>query len=142
MKLQSPIIIGSRLLPAIRVVDATVSIGYAEARTNDNRLAFRWHVDIGESIEGRNRAKHFTGADVNSGVGVMPSGAALQDGLCALLSFLSACGEAVNAGDSATDPDSNASLFPIGLGRWCAANYDELSLASYELEEAEGLITD
>lgn len=122
MVLNSPCIITSRLLPGIRIGDGTISIEYA-GHSPDGRQKYRWYIDI--------RAGKFTGDDLASGVG----GGSLQSGLESLLSFLGACGESYPDGE-------NAELFPPAVAAWAAQNSDELSLASMELEETDGVIVE
>lgn len=43
-------------------------------------------------------------------------------------------------GKAGEDEDSNANLFPKHVAEWCAANSDELSRLSCELEETKNAI--
>lgn len=121
MTLHPPFQISSRLLPAVRVGNDWISIefdGQSEGRTR-----YRFYIDFGN--------QGYTANDLRSGVG----GGSLQEGMCSLLSFLSACAESfMSKGD-------NCDLFPPHVAEWAFQNKDELSMLSCELEENQNLIT-
>jgi hypothetical protein len=129
MLLSDPIVITSRLLPGVKVGDATVSIDYG-GTTVDGRQQYLWYVDID--------GQEFEGDDLASGVG----GGSLQEGLSSLFSFLSAFAESVDYSARTGRDSENADLFPAGLADWASENSDELSMLSIELEETEGLIVE
>lgn len=122
METYSPFIISARLLPAVRVGDATVSVEPTRNRDRDGKPEWRWYVDFPDGRE-------FAGAEL---WGWGDAGEMLE----ALLSFLGACGESVSYHDRTGRVGESADLFPAELARWCADNSDALSLASLECEEA------
>lgn len=130
MLINYPCIITARLLPGIKVGDATISIEYGDW-TNDGRIGYRYYIDFSAGYE----IREYTGNDLSSGVG----GGSLQSGLESLLGFLGACGESVKYGDT-NDPDSNANLFPTAVAQWAAENSDDLAIACCELEETANAI--
>ena len=124
MKLNPPFEISPRLLPAVRVGSAFVSIEFA-GQTSDGRARYRYHIDTPDW--------EYTGDDLKSGVG----GGSLESGMESLLSFLSACGEAVAYSQRTGRESENADLFPPHVAQWCYQNSDELSLLQFEISEAE-----
>jgi len=119
LTLQSPVIITSRLLPGLQIGDGTISIEYAGG-TDDNRQRYRYYVDLRDGTE-------VIGDDLCSPVG----GGTLQDGLEALLGFLSAYAEMAE--------DWNQ-LGP--LGPWATENRDEFASIESYLQEHPGLIVE
>lgn len=136
MKLNSPFQISARLLPAVRIGDAWISIKFNGA-TNDGRARYRYFIDLPDGTE-------HSANDLQSGCG----GGSLQGGMESLLSFLGACAESVRYGTKydkfgdGTDDDSNADLFPATIAEWAYQNSDEISMLQCELEENKNLITD
>lgn len=133
MILQNPFIIGSRLLPAIKVGSGTLSlefVGYAESR-----MVFRWYLDLDDGRE-------FSEADLKSGV----QGSTTQRMFESLLGFLCAAAESlqyrVRKGLAEPDPDSNEGLFPPDVVAWADFNADELTAIQMELQEHPGLLKD
>jgi len=129
MRIASPCEITSRLLPGLRVADGTISIEYAGSDA-DGRTRYRWYLDI--------PAGEFSGDDLKSGC----QGGNLQSGLESLISFLSACGEALAYSDHSGHESENADLFPRYVAEWAAYNRDELSIAALELEEGGQIISE
>lgn len=123
MTLTGPFIISARLMPAVKIGDATISIEYLSI-TSENRTRYRYHIDMPD-------AKSFTGSDLKSGVG----GGSLQEGMCSLLSFLDACAESYPDGD-------NADLFPKRIAEWAQQNSDEIGMLRCEIEEQKDLINE
>ena len=123
--IQAPCMITARLLPGLRVADATISIQYGDP-TKDGRQGYWWWIDLDDGRE-------FSGSDLASGVG----GGSLQSGLESLLGFLSACGESFaydqRRGGNGMGGE-NSDLFPPEVAEWAAQNSDELGMAAIELE--------
>lgn len=117
-----PCIITSRLLPGVKIGDATLSIAVG-ARDNEGRTRYEWYLDLPGGRE-------FSGDDLRSGC----QGGDWLDGLTSLLGFLSACGESVAYGRRTGEPGDNADLFPPEVAEWCDANSDELAIVSCELD--------
>lgn len=136
MTLHPPFEISGRLLPAVRVGDATISIKF-DGQTRDGRTRYRWFIDA-PGVDA-------TGNDLCSGVG----GGSIQEGMASLLSFLSACGESYGYQQSHASPyagtefdgDGNAGLFPLDVAAWAYQKSDELSLLEWELSENPNLVT-
>lgn len=135
MTLHKPFLISSRLLPAVTVGEATISITYAERPGRDGRVRYQWFID-GLNLEA-------SGDDLQSGCG----GGSIQEGMQSLLSFLSACAESIRYGrqydaqGNITKDGEHADLFPAKVGEWAIQHSDELSMLALELEDNE-LITD
>ncbi len=128
MKLSPPFEISSRLLPAVRVGDGTISITYDKKPGDDGRVRYRYYIDA-PGIK-------FTGNDLQSGVG----GGTLQEGMASILSFLSAAAEAANPRYGRES--ENANLFPKKVNAWAYQNDDEIGMLSFALNENRNLITD
>jgi hypothetical protein len=127
MKLHNPFIIGPRLLPALRVGDAFLSLAawtradrahpsFSEAR----RDVCTFYLDIpGEP--GYDDA-------VRSGIAGFHSAVEAFD---AMLAFLVAAAESRNGSD-------NANLFPEYVMRWCRDSRDDIEVAGLELCDEQG----
>lgn len=113
LTLRHPFVIGSRLLPAVRVGGAEISIEYAGQ--SEGRAVYRHYIDL----PGSRRAAIVE--DIRSGVG----NATLRGGMSALLSFLYA---------AATQSDMHGE-FPGRVEEWARQNSDEISLVQMEIEE-------
>jgi hypothetical protein len=114
----STIIITPRLLGGLRVADAYISLDPLSHKPG----YWAWYIDLPDGSE-------HSGDDLRAPGSI---GGALES----LLGFLGACGESLRYGGDPTDPDSNASLFPRPVAEWAAANYDELGMLEFELQEA------
>jgi len=130
MTLNHPFKISSRLLPAVQVGDATISIEFSKRAGRDGRTRYNWYIDA-PGLEA-------TGDDLQSGC----QGGSIQEGMESLLTFLSACGEALNYSDRSGHESENADLFPRDVAEWAQANTDELSMLACELQENKELIQD
>lgn len=122
MELRAPLLISARLMPAVRIGTAWVSIE-AMHRDHEGRVVYRYAIDTPDlSHEGN---------DLHSGCGDNADAAGVRRAMATLLSFLGACAEADDRGD-------NADLFPANVKEWAEANADELALMQYELEPDDG----
>lgn len=124
MKLHSPFLISSRLLPALQIGGAWIQLEYSH--TVLNRDHYRHTIDLpsGES---------FSDSDLSGHGG-------LQEMFCSLLSFLDAAAESYRYHmdyDKAVEADSNATLFPREVVEWAYQNSDEISMTRLEIEESE-----
>lgn len=128
MKIRQPFIITSRLLPGIKIGEATISIEYAHV-TSDGRQAYRWFID-----NENGHRQDFQGDKLRSGVG----GGTLQEGLESLLGFLGAFADGIGYENRAGTESENSKLFPAGLADWATTNSDEISMLEYELQEQPG----
>jgi len=134
MTLQAPFLISSRLLPAVKVGDVTISINFCNSRTPDNRLKFRYFID-GPNLE-------YTADDIKSGCGDRYVPEALQQAMETLLAFLEHDGEVYRANMTRhTALDEDESSFPGNVQEWAYMNSDEIGSLRLELEERKGLIT-
>ena len=131
MRLNAPFQISSRLLPALKVGSAWISIQFS-GETSDGRARYEYFIDTPDF--------EHSARDLRSGVG----GGALQEGMKSLLSFLTAAAECYryNGNSYDPDPDSNCSLFPQNVVEWAYQNDSEISMLAYELREAGELLTD
>lgn len=124
MKIQSPAIITSRLLPGIRIGDTEISIEI-DGETGEGRTRYRYYIDA--------PLFKYSDTDLKSGCG----GGDELEGLESLLSFLGACGESYSYTERTGRESENANLFPAKVAAWAAENSDALGIASYELHERE-----
>lgn len=122
MKLSHPFMISSRLMAAVQCGEATISLGYSRRAGSEGRTRYEWYIDA-PGIEAH-------GDDLQSGC----QGGSIREGMESLLSFLSACGEALNYSDRTGHESENADLFPRDVAEWAAANSDELSMLALEVE--------
>ncbi len=129
MLLHSPFVIGSRLLPALRIGGAELSLEW-ERTSHDGRDVFRWTIDLDGA--------EYSAADLKSGC----QGCSTQQMFGTFLAFLSACGEGVNYQSRTGRESDNADLFPPSVAEWAAAHTDELSLLCCELEESSAALID
>lgn len=130
IKLSPPFAISARLLPAIQIGGAWISLEYSRRGTSDGRTRYQWAIDLPDGSE-------HTGDDLKSGCG----GGDLQGGFVSLLSFLAACGESVKFAQRTGREGENADLFPAPVAQWAADHTDDLMLVELEIEEsAEKLI--
>ncbi len=121
--------ITSRLLPGVRVGDATISIAWAKRAGSGGRSRYQYYID-GPGIE-------HEGDDLQSGAG----GGGLQEGMSSLLAFLGAAAEAYAASMRGRESD-NADLFPAAVNEWAYQNDSEIGSLQFELDENRELITD
>jgi len=125
MLLHNPVMISSRLMPAVKVGDATISVelsGY-----HGGRSVFTMYLDFADGTT-------FECSDLTS------PRESLQEALASYLSFLSASAEAYSYQMSTGRSSENIDLFPPHVTEWAYQNSDELSILSIELEENVGLI--
>lgn len=132
MQLTAPIIISSRLLPAIEIGGAIISIGYSNRPGDAHRTRYKYYIDL-PSSEDFPQGLEEEGEDLQTG-----SNHSLQSALESLLSFLSAAAESYRYCRfdwSKITEDDIASIFPRAIVEWAYQYSDELSMAAIELEE-------
>jgi hypothetical protein len=123
MKLSKPFLISSRLLPAVKIADCTISL---DPQTD------RYYFDMDGGME-------FSGDDFHSPA--CAKGKDVQHSMAALLGFVSAFAEGLNYESRNLDHKSeNSDLFPFGMREWATQNSDEISMLAYELEEGERVV--
>lgn len=126
MKLHSPFLISARLLPAVKVGDAYISIEIAGS-TSSGRTRYQYYIDT-PTFE-------HTDTDLKSGC----QGGSLESGMESLLAFLEAAAESYRyRGCVYTgDPDDNSSLFPQQVTEWAYQHSDKIGMLRLEIEESE-----
>lgn len=124
MILKSPVFITSRLLPGVKIGDATISIEYFN-RTQSDQQCYRYYIDLNGHEE--------VNEDLYSGA----DGGTLQEGLESLLGFLGAFAEAVAYEKCTGTEAENADLFSIEMADWVIENVDEISMLECMLQEKE-----
>lgn len=131
MILHEPFKISARLLPAVQIGDAWISIKFGR-ETPSGRIRYQYYIDT--------PAFEYEGDDLKSGVG----GGSLQSGMVSLLCFLGAAAESYRyLGCKYSDcPDENCSLFPQNVVEWAYQNSDEITSLEMDLEEKKDLITE
>lgn len=112
--------ISSRLLPAVDVAGATISISPTPRRGRDGKPEWNWFVDLPDGRE-------FSGAEL---WGFGDAGNMLET----LVSFLAACGESVAYSRRSGRDSENANLFEPALAEWCDSAAEELGMVGWELE--------
>lgn len=121
MTLHTPFQISARLLPALRIADAYISLEYA-GQNAEGRTIYRYFIDTP-------KFEH-EAADLKSGC----SGGTLQEGFASLLSFLGAAAESYQYGGQGGE---NSDLFPLNVVKWAYQHSDELAGLRFEIEETE-----
>jgi len=127
MKLNSPFLISSRLLPAVKIGEVTISIEPTNATDHHGKTKWRYYLD-GPSFEE-------SGSDL-AGWGNT------QEMMECLLSFLEAAAESYRYNGNAMKEDSNTDLFPENVCEWAYSNSDEIGMLRFELEENKELVED
>lgn len=126
MILHPPFIIGSRLLPCLKIGNCEVSLEYASV-TDEGRTRYRYYIDTEPG---------YTDDDLKSGC----QGGNLQEGFASLLSFLSACAEAGYYHQCTGRSSDNIDLFPNFICDWAMERKDEIDALGIELEQSKTLI--
>lgn len=124
LKLSAPFMISSRLLPAVCIGNATISIA-EHGRSADNRPRYRYWID-------RPNLPTYESADLSGGVGAPHN---VREGMESLISFLGACAESVAYGERSGRPGENADLFPPEIGAWAAEHADDLAMMECDIQE-------
>lgn len=131
MKLQKPFQISARLMPALRIGDAWLSLDLSGRQTSSGRDIYECWIDLPDGSE-----HEIT--DLRSGC----QGGSVLEGFSSLLSFLGAAAESVAYSRHSGKPGENADLFPAAVVAWADQHSDDLSMLVLELEETPDLITD
>lgn len=124
MYLKHPFFISSRLLPAVKVGEETLSIDFA-GDGGDRRVRYRVYVDFADGTE-------FVDESLRSGVG----GGTLRDGMSSYLAFLGAAAESYRSGTG-----ENADLFPPRVVEWAHQHDSEIEMVRFEIEETKDCLT-
>lgn len=127
MKLFHPFMISSRLLPSIKIVNATISI--EDINVDDQgKKVYKFYIDILNQ-------KAYESSDLRGSVCGNESGHPIQEVMESLLNFLSASAEAYSYPDS-----DNRDLFPEYIMEWAYQNKEEIEIAFLEMNEGPQLI--
>jgi hypothetical protein len=127
MILTEPFEISSRLLPALKIDGAYLSLEYVKSYAS-GRMVFRWYLDLPDG-------KSYSEADLRSGI----QGATYQQMFETLLGFLGAAADAYRYEMGGRESE-NADLFPPAVMEWAYQNADELGYLEYEIGETKGPI--
>jgi hypothetical protein len=125
MKLRDPFSIGSRLLPALKIGDAWLSlehVGYGQY----GKACYRWYIDLPDGSE-------HSAADL-CGHGTT------QAMFGTLLSFLGACGEGHSYQSRTGRESENADLFPSAVAEWAYQHSDEIDSLREEIESPDAVL--
>lgn len=125
--LREPFEISSRLMPAIKIAGATLSIDYYGTWTREGRMQWDVWIDLPDGSE-------YQITDMRSGVGGSP----LIEAFRSLLSFLSAAAESRNYRERTGREGENEDLFAGPIVDWASANSDEISMVECEIEGEAG----
>lgn len=123
LTLHSPMQISPRLLPAVQVAGAWISIEPAGVR--DDRIEWHWHIDAKGGLTQ-------SGGDLSSGVGTTDDEAGYRSTMSALISFLMDAAEQYRHDSDYDDPS-----FYTSIVHWAYQNDDELGMLQVELEGGE-----
>ena len=130
MQLHAPFSISSRLLPALKIGDVTVSLKHV-TRESDGRDLYRAYFD---NLDG----KDYVEEGLRSGC----QGGDWQEMFASLLSFLSAAAESMRYERDTGKYSDNVSFFAMPICEWAENHADHISMLSLELEESANLIVD
>ena len=131
MQLRDPFKISSRLMPALQIGDAWISLDLSGRTTSSGRDIYKCYIDLPDGSE-----HEIT--DLRSGC----QGGSVLEGFQALLSFLGAAAESRRYRESTGREGENEDLFPPAIVDWASAHDDEISMLSVELEEGSDLISE
>ncbi len=121
MTLQTPFIIGPRLLPALHVGRAFLSMEFIGVRCG--RCVYRWTIDL-------------PGGEEHAADDIESPRDDLQAAFGSLLAFLGACAEGRSYATSTGRESENADLFPDAVGEWAQEFSNEIDSLRYEIEES------
>jgi hypothetical protein len=127
MTILPPLCITSRLCAGARFGDSEISIEFA-GETKSGRIRYRYWIDA--------PGFEYSACDITSGVG----GGSLQDGLKALLDFLSAAMESREYRESTGRKCENEDLFPPEVVDWACQNSGEIEFLQLCLSEKQLMI--
>ena len=118
MIIKSPFKISARLLPALQIGGAWISMEV----TSDTQASYYIYLADGSEV---------TGDDIGCRAGLD-----LQSAFSSLLTFLGAFAEAIDYETRTGRESENADLFPASLAEWATQNSDEIGIMSCELKES------
>ena len=121
MILEAPMMISARLLPAVSVGNAWLSIEPTGEVDHYGKPEWRWFLDLDDGTE--------HGATDLNGWGDA------REMLGAMLDFLRACGESRSYRTHQGYGGENADLFPEPVGTWAEEHADEIAFLACHLRE-------
>jgi hypothetical protein len=127
MELHEPFIIGPRLLPALRIGDAFLSLDSVTRARTGRRLAPVFILDIGSDS--------YRIDDMSSGAGGFRSAV---EPFNSLLSLMAACAEALHYRERTGHCSDNADLFEPTVAQWCADHSSDIEAAQCDLQDENG----
>jgi hypothetical protein len=122
LTLHHPLQISPRLLPALQVGNAWISIEPGGVAVG-GRLEWHWHIDVHGAFE-------WSGRDLQTGPQHTDNEEGYRQAMSALLSFLMHAAECYRH-----DSDYEDSSFSTAVVHWAYQYDDELGMAQVELEE-------
>jgi hypothetical protein len=123
LTLHHPLQISSRLLPAVHVGDAWISIEPGGVAVG-GRLEWNWHIDIGAG------AVSWSGGELSTGPQHTDNEEGYRQAMGALLAFLMDAAEQYRHDSDYDDPS-----FSTAVVHWAYQNDDELGMMLVEIEE-------
>ena len=130
MRLRDPFKISARLMPALQIGGAWVSLDLSGLTTSSGRDIYECYIDLPDGSE-----HEIT--DLRSGC----QGGSVIEGFGALLSFLGAAAESRRYRESTgREGENEEDLFPPAIVTWATEHDDEISMLSCEIEETPNLI--
>lgn len=136
MILHAPFFISSRLLPALKINDAVLSLESISERDFEGRQSAAFILDLPDGSE-------YKDSSMQSGCqGFYGMGGRMQDIFAGFMSFLDAAAESYMYAENAysNDSDSNMSMFPQNVVEWAAENADEIGILRIEIEETDEVL--
>ena len=124
MKLLPPFVISARLMPAVHIDGAFISLDVSGRQSSNGRDLYEAYVDLPDGSE-------FDITDLKSGC----QGGDYREGMAALLSFLGAAAESYDYQQRTGRPGENADLFDPALVAWASEHADAISMIALEIEE-------
>lgn len=132
MQIQSPFIIGPRLLPALKVGGAILSLELDGSQSLDGRDIAEFTLDMPDGTM-------YVDRELKSGCQGFRSPV---DAFESFLSFMSACVESLEYANYSADGEvgENADLFPRHIGKWALNNKYAIEEMICELTDEDGTV--
>jgi hypothetical protein len=124
MYLHSPVFIGPRLRPSLKLGDATLSIDYSDRPGRQGRTRYTYALDLADGRE-------YEGNDLESGF----NGGTLQEGFVSFLSFMAHAAESYGYRLSHPELSADESSFPEWIEAWAFEHSDAIESAALDLED-------
>jgi hypothetical protein len=125
MRLHSPFIIGPRLLPALKIGEAILSLESIEPGARDTA---NFILDLPDGSEYRD-------GNLHSGAGGFHS---TVDAFDTFLAFLNAAGEAIRYQEQTGRKSDNADLYPPNVMQWCADHVSDIESLHMDIQDESG----